>query len=839
MKFFQIFDKENAITNINIKTRFFLYIISIVLLWSFISSSLSSTLNKQGNLIEPVFMSCSTGLGQTDNFFTPSCFKFGTTIPKKASLWDPEFSPDSKYAIWMNGPPRKIKRGREMIFAAPLDPETGDIIGEAVQQIKGTKPVYYSLVGNGPEWGFSLRAGSEGYFSAFSQDGETTEIHRFTLDSRTNTWFASVVPNSSGMSFRRASQNPVNFVPRLYLQIINPRSLGPAVWREDIDHPIDQIVDDKGGRGDWIDGTNKLFISSISGDRGSENRKDLPIIYDSETNSQDQLFKYPEEIGHLRAWQAPELYGDLIAGIVVRRSDYSIIEIYRRQDDGEWKLLNSIESIDSNFPHIFKFEPFVFKGESYIAMIMYPRLWGTEGVRGHQPAKIGLVGNLLSNGNQRFKRIVSLDESDSKASVKMDLEILFTNNGKDVRVIYADYPASNGAMTKCHELLPKWKIKDPEFNQEEMLAVWRVSPKLNQDGSIREDGKIYITPIDMETGDFSLIGQSEISNANPVPQKSVINGPEWANSQRGWEIFYSCYSLDKKTVRLCKLDRFQNTWRVSALPSSKHKGMRNPSKNALDPVPNLFYQYYRGRIAKGSSLKKLHFGWREDTDNPVDVELSRDIGQGKWMPDGRRIVHIKSVLNPLDGKNIKQLAIYDRLTNSDELMLNDGRERRDPFAWNAPELNGQPAIVSIVQNRQTDGWDVEVYRQANQGEWILWSLIPSIHPDFRVNFSPEAFVFKNKSYISIVSYRGNDLKNWRSQPSIVWIASVDPNLEEAQKVHRIVSQEQDVSGISRKTDPESLLIQEGNAARIYYVDFGLSGEKPRLMNCDTGLAIPD
>lgn len=392
---------------------------------------------------------------------------------------------------------------------------------------------------------------------------------------------------------------------------------------------------------------------------------------------------------------------------------------------------------------------------------------------------------------------------------------------------------------KCQEALPGWDIKDPEFNQEEMLTVWRVSPKLKQDGSIKEDGKIYITPIDIETGNFLLMGQFETNDANPVPQKSVINGPEWANSQRGWEIFYSCYSADFKTVRLCKLDRYQNSWRISALPSSKHKGMRNPSKNALDPVPNLFYQYYRGRISKGSSLKKLHFGWRQDSDQPVDVELSPNVGQGKWMPDGIKIVHINSVLNPPDGNSIKQLAIYDRLTNSDELMFNDGRERRDPFAWNAPELNGQPAIVSIVQNHQTDTWDVEVYRQDEQGKWALWSRIPPIHQDFRVNFSPEAFVFNKKSYISIVSYLGSDLKGWRNQPSIVWIASVDPDLEETQKIRRIISQEQDISEISRKTDPESLLIQEGDSARVYYVDFGVNGKVAKLVNCDTGLTMSD
>lgn len=412
---------------------FFIFFLCLML------NSLASAFYEQKDLIEPVFMSCSTGLDQVDNF-TPSCFRLGTTIPARASLWDPEFSADSKYAIWMNGPPRKIKRGREKIFIAPLDPDTGDIIGEATQQIKGIKPVYYTLIGNGPEWGFSLRAGAEGYFSSFSQDGKTLEVHRFTLDPRTNAWFASVLPNSRGMSFRRASQNPADFVPKLYLQTISSRNagLGPAIWREDIDHPFDQILDNKGGRGDWIRGTNKLLFTNIFGNRGSETRKDIPTIYDTETNSQDYLFEEPKKIGHLRAWQAPELHGKLFVAIVVRQNDYSIIELYKKEDNGEWKLVSIIESIDPEFPHIFKFEPFVFKGKSYIAMIMYPRLWGSERIRGHQPAKIGLVGDVLLSNDQRLKRIISLDKS--KVSIKIDIEVLSIKKGTEVRLIYADYP---------------------------------------------------------------------------------------------------------------------------------------------------------------------------------------------------------------------------------------------------------------------------------------------------------------------------------------------------------------------------------------------------------------
>lgn len=373
-----------------------------------------------------------------------------------------------------------------------------------------------------------------------------------------------------------------------------------------------------------------------------------------------------------------------------------------------------------------------------------------------------------------------------------------------------------------------------------MLVVWRVGPKLNQNGAVKKNGRIYILPIDDKTGDFSLITGFEIDNANPVPQHSVINGPEWANSQRGWEVFYSCYSENFKTVRLCRLHRHQATWHVQALPSSDKKGMRTPSKNPLDAAPYLYYQNYEGKITEGSHLTKGLFGWRQDTDEkPIDVDLPSDIGQGKWMPDGKAIVHIRTTLNQQDGKFNKQLAIYDRLTGQDSLIFTDGRERRDPFPWNAPELNGQTAIVAIVQNLQTDAWDVEVYQQNEQGDWTIWNIISPIHKDFRVNYSPEAFVFQGRSYVSVVSYLGSDLNGWRNQPSIVWIASIDPKLQGSEVVRRIVSEEQDTSHISRKTDPESLIIQDGNAARIYYVDFSSANEKPKLMNCNSGLTPPN
>lgn len=401
---------------------------------------------------------------------------------------------------------------------------------------------------------------------------------------------------------------------------------------------------------------------------------------------------------------------------------------------------------------------------------------------------------------------------------------------------------ADGFVPECHEAFPGWLVTDPEFNQDELLAVWKTGPTIKKDSTIKTHGSVFITPIDTLTGDFYSVGQVQINEANPVPRGTVINGPEWANSQRGWEIYYSCYTADLKRVRLCRISRDQGEWRVFPLLASDGIGARNPSKNSILPAPNLYYQHYEGVWKGRAGLTKGNFGWRQDIENPTDTILSSDIGQGRWMPDGERIVHIKAVRQ--NGNSIKQLAIYNTTTQEDRLIFFDGRNRRDPFPWEAPELGGKLALVAVVEKLENNSWDVEVYREDGQENWITWNVFTPIHKNFRASFSPESFIFQEKSYVSAVSYLGSD---FLGNPSIIWIASVNPDLPETDKVRRIISREINFSHqpslFSVKGDPESLVIRNGKQVRVYYVDHVSNSKKssestPRLMNCDTGLTVP-
>lgn len=393
---------------------------------------------------------------------------------------------------------------------------------------------------------------------------------------------------------------------------------------------------------------------------------------------------------------------------------------------------------------------------------------------------------------------------------------------------------TNAFIPECHEALPGWIIRDPEFNQDELLTVWRTDPTPNKH-EVKQYGIIYISPIDAETGNFSLAGQVQVTDGKPVEIDNVRQGPEWGNSQRGWEIFYTCYS-DNFSPRLCRISQHQGNWYASALDSSDEKGILSVSKNENSAAPNIYYQKYKGVFNKIKPIRG-HFGFRSDTSQPVDVLLT-DGGRGRWMEDSINIVHLTKVFFSEDNP-VTQIAIYNSITGIDKLIISHGREIHDAFSWNAPELKFRPAIIATVQNREKKSWDVEAYRENEQGEWIVWSVIEPIHSDFPINYSPEVFVYHGRSYVSIVSYQGRDLHDRHYNSSIVWIASIDPNLKEIEQVRRIISSENDPLLISRKNDPESLVISNGNKVKIYYLDFGDDKSIPKLMNCDSGLTPPD
>lgn len=377
----------------------------------------------------------------------------------------------------------------------------------------------------------------------------------------------------------------------------------------------------------------------------------------------------------------------------------------------------------------------------------------------------------------------------------------------------------------CEQPAPGIDIADPEFNPEELLAAWIRQPRLRRNGTVRRHGKVRVAEIDPDTGLFMTSSIKSVRGSQPLHGGLVVNGPEWSNSQFGWELFYSCYSADETTVRLCTGSRTRRgRWRNHALPSSDGLSSRNPTKNPDSPVPKLYFQRYTGTIAGGLSADR--YGWREDTDTPINVFMKRQDGQGRWLPDARRLIHIKKVFQGLEV--IGQLALYDSETLTDEVLFFDGRQRRDPFPWSAPELGGKTAIAAMVLDEARNAVDIEVYREDELDGWVLWTVIESIDSQYNVNFSPEAFVFDGRSYLSMVSFDSDNIRDVRNSSSIVWFTTVDPDLPAEARIERVLTPS---DGLQR-SDPEPLVI--ANTAVVYFITQTLDQGRV-LLKCDTDL----
>ena len=390
-------------------------------------------------------------------------------------------------------------------------------------------------------------------------------------------------------------------------------------------------------------------------------------------------------------------------------------------------------------------------------------------------------------------------------------------------------------VPSCRDPAPGFAIRDPEFNKEDFWVAWRTDPELRSNGTVRRHGKLYVAPVDPLTGDFLMDERQQVRGAKPLGhavQNGASNGPEWGNSQRGWEIYYSCYSPDEETSRLCRVRQDgAGNWSVrSALPKSRHKILRQPSKNPADRVPKLYYQSVDGNVK--NQLEGAEYGWRMETRNPENHTMPDEADMGRWTPDATLFIHQTTV--GLGASRIKQLAKMDVSTGEITLLFDDGQERLTTAAvWNAPELGGETAISALVPN-SAGGLNTEIYRPDGNGSWALWSVIEPIDPAYPINYSVEAFVFAGRSYVSVVSYEEGFRTDSRGTPSIVWVASVDPTLTGHDHVRRIVSQEYTPGSVSIKLDPEPALLAPGSGVRIYYVDRPKGHDEHVLRSCDAG-----
>ncbi|MEO0386852.1 MAG: hypothetical protein AAF281_04885 [Pseudomonadota bacterium] len=350
-------------------------------------------------------------------------------------------------------------------------------------------------------------------------------------------------------------------------------------------------------------------------------------------------------------------------------------------------------------------------------------------------------------------------------------------------------------------------IRDAEFNDSLYRMVWQTNGTVGPDGNPAGDGQIVFARVDPITGAVDTRHVMAFEG-RPVPIGLVRNGPEWAHSARGWEVYYNCYTDDLEQPQICRATQTHEGVTHAVLPGTAGLEMLIPSVNTGDPAPRLLWQRFDGTFSAGATFGD--YGWRMDEGSAVDHVLSGLDAVGVWVPDAARLVGPGMTE---DGQ-ARPVFLFDTETGGQELLVPNDKTYRGAIAWRAPELDGRLAMMTHVRQPETGGFDLEVYRETATGVWELWTVIDPICPAYGSSDSAEPLVYDGVSYLTLVSLTGNSKA---TDPGIVWLTHVDPDAP-ADKAHRrLISNDScEDPGVNRR-DPESLLLANGLGARIYFV----------------------
>ncbi len=356
-------------------------------------------------------------------------------------------------------------------------------------------------------------------------------------------------------------------------------------------------------------------------------------------------------------------------------------------------------------------------------------------------------------------------------------------------------------LPDCRTEAPGLQIRDPEFSGQSFRAVWQT------------DTTVALARVNPFTGAIRTETVVE-APVRPAPIGLTGNGPEWAFSQRGTEVFFTC-ETETGALELCRLTQSRGGAAVSILPGSEGRALSNPSRNPDSLRPKLYWKGF-APTGPGGTLEKSGFGWREDSRTPDDVAMPEGSQIGVWLPDASGLLLQANVL--VDGRVTRQLFLYDTATETAVPLLDDALSRRGAVPWAAPELGGATAVAAFVD--RPEGRILETYRMDPDGVWTLWSAIPPICPGYPAGDSVEPFVFEGRSYLSLASYAGSGDET--RDPGIVWIASADPDLPPEERVRRLVSSADCTADALNRRDPETLVLAPGSGARVYFVTAGLA-----------------
>jgi hypothetical protein len=424
-------------------------------------------------------------------------------------------------------------------------------------------------------------------------------------------------------------------------------------------------------------------------------------------------------------------------------------------------------------------------------------------------------------------------------------------------------PAMSDAFTpSCHDAAPGFNtVDDFEFNSESKLTLWQTNPVFDAEGNLIERGVINIAPFDDE-GNILTKEIVECQECSPAPMAVTQAGPEFVRIGGDDFIYFTSMSEDESTVRLGKLAKDPSgNWNLSFLPDSDGKkqpqvGVSESDQDVKIVFYNMIGDFHDVKDGKFAKVFKLgDSGWRYDESPPVDMAMdprpfTKNFFTGTYIDDASKKVFLgglkRNWLDNLLNRDRYVPAIFDFDTNEATPLLSETTSPTLlqfptwPKAFEAPELGDEWAVLGVVKPRASEHRatnELVFWKRDSGGTWVEWNTIPPVDPDYPCLWHPEPFTLNGKSYVVVEAFRPLFCAyNYPiPTPSIMWIASIDPDTPEDQQIRRIVSQERNLSKVSIKTDAEVAII-DGTKARIYYRDyFNYFAGKSYFTVCDPGL----
>ena len=345
----------------------------------------------------------------------------------------------------------------------------------------------------------------------------------------------------------------------------------------------------------------------------------------------------------------------------------------------------------------------------------------------------------------------------------------------------------------------EFDVVDPEFDVDGSQLAYMTTAGEVRVARMRTDGFV-----DAPGCAGELVGRDAIWT---LPDKTYRQGPEWALSQSGPELFYT-KSLPDDRFALVSARRDDHGWQPNVLTRGENRGMQITSKDAADPQSRVMY-------LRRNAAGKYVPSWRESTLPKTEASLpvsgnASSGGVPRWVPGERQMSTAA-----LDDAGVYQAAVVSIDDRSVRLLTTGPDNKDEVWLWRAPEFGGDWAMITVVDScclriyREVD----RIFREVNSYDVRALSGLSKI-------YSPEPFVVGGRSYIS---FQASNIK--LDKKAQIWFVAADPAAPLARQVS-------DASVRAVRIEPEWLVTASG--VFIYYTQYD-SLKRSALRRAATGI----